>query len=133
MTPFPFLADGSVGLPVVAPGCPGLRCSLAAQERAAHFVVRQQLKGNGQSNELIVCVGADPLALGDRVANGFDFEKHSYLAGIYDGVTLTLSGSPFVVNVQVVIACAQCHGHIIPVGQVGIHIRIVVAAGLVCL
>ena len=49
-----------------------------------------------------MCVGADPLAVGDRVANGFDFEKHSYLAGIYDDVTLTLTGSPYVVNVQVV-------------------------------
>ncbi|PLC13874.1 hypothetical protein BV582_22770 [Bacillus paralicheniformis] len=67
-----------------------------------YFDVRQQLKGNGQSNELIVRVHADPLAVGDRVANGFDFEKHSYLAGIYDDVTLTLTGSPRVVNVQVV-------------------------------
>jgi beta-galactosidase/beta-glucuronidase len=67
-----------------------------------YFDVREHLKGNGQSNELIVCVHADPLAVGDRVANGFDFEKHSYLAGIYDDVTLTLTGSPSIVNVQVV-------------------------------
>jgi beta-galactosidase/beta-glucuronidase len=67
-----------------------------------YFDVRQYLNGDGQSNELIVFVGADPLAVGDRVANGFDFEKHSYLAGIYDDVTLTLTGSPCVVNVQVV-------------------------------
>ncbi len=67
-----------------------------------YFDVRKHLKGDGQSNELIVCVNADPLAVGDRVANGFDFEKRSYLAGIYDDVTLTLTGSPFVVNVQVV-------------------------------
>jgi len=67
-----------------------------------YFDVREHLKGNGQQNELIVCVGADPLAVGDRAANGHDFEKRSYLAGIYDDVTLTLAGSPYVVNVQVV-------------------------------
>lgn len=67
-----------------------------------YFDVGKHLEGNGQSNELIVRVHADPLAVGDRVANGFDFEKHSYLAGIYDDVTLTLTGSPSIVNVQIV-------------------------------
>jgi len=67
-----------------------------------YFDVRRRLKGGGQDNELIVCVGADPLSVGDHAANGYDFEKRSYLAGIYDDVTLTLTGSPYVVNVQVV-------------------------------
>ena len=67
-----------------------------------YFDVRGHLKGNGQDNELIVRIHADPLAVGDRAANGFDFEKQSYLAGIYDDVTLTLTGSPSIVNVQIV-------------------------------
>lgn len=88
----------------------GARIWLNGREVGAHdpcftpgyFDVAGHLKGNGETNELIVCVGADPLAVSDRAANGFDFEKHSYLAGIYDDVTLSLSGSPYVVGVQVV-------------------------------
>ncbi|MHC4404356.1 MAG: glycoside hydrolase family 2 TIM barrel-domain containing protein, partial [Planctomycetota bacterium] len=67
-----------------------------------YFDASEHLKGNGQTNELIVRVGADPLVIGDRAANGYDFEKASYLAGIYDDVELVLTGSPHVVNVQVV-------------------------------
>lgn len=67
-----------------------------------YFDVAKHLKGNGQSNELIVRVGAGPLFVGDRAANGYDFEKRSYLAGIYDDATLILTGSPYVVNVQIV-------------------------------
>lgn len=66
------------------------------------FDVRDHLRPDGQSNELVVRVGSDPLSVGDRAANGFDFEKRSYLAGIYDDVTLTLTGSPWIENVQVV-------------------------------
>jgi hypothetical protein len=78
-----------------------------------YFDVREHLLGNGQSNELVVCVGADPLAVGDRAANGFDFEKHSYLAGIYDDVTLALTGSPYVVNVQVVPETGQSTARVV--------------------
>jgi len=67
-----------------------------------YFDVREHLKGNGRSNELVVCVGADPLSVGDHAANGYDFEKRTYLAGIYDDVTLTLTGSPYVAGVQAV-------------------------------
>ena len=67
-----------------------------------YFDVAKHLKGSGEENELVVRVGVDPLFVGDRAANGYDFEKRSYLAGIYDSVSLILCGAPHVVNVQVV-------------------------------
>jgi len=78
-----------------------------------YFDVRKHLKGNGQSNELVVCVGAGPLSVGDRAANGYDFEKRSYLAGLYDDVTLILTGSPYVVNVQVVPEIQQMNARVV--------------------
>ncbi len=66
------------------------------------FDVRDYLRGNKEPNELVIRLGPDPLAIGDRAANGYDFEKSRYLAGIYDDVELQLSDVPRIVNVQIV-------------------------------
>jgi predicted RNA-binding protein YlxR (DUF448 family) len=53
-------------------------------------------------NELLVRVGADGDAVGPAVPSGSDYEKERYLPGIFDSVELVLSGTPNIVNVQVV-------------------------------
>jgi hypothetical protein len=67
-----------------------------------YFDVKGQLKGDGQENELIVRVGAGREALPKDTPTGWDFEKYLYIPGIYDSVELTLSGRPFISNIQVV-------------------------------
>ena len=52
-------------------------------------------------NELIVRVGADRDAVGRAHPDGFDFEKERYIPGIFDSVTLILSGTPNFESVQV--------------------------------
>lgn len=42
------------------------------------------LKGNGQSNELVVRVGADRESLPEGVPSAWDFEKYLFTPGIYD-------------------------------------------------
>jgi len=68
----------------------------------ARMDVKQQLKGAGQANELIVRVGADRESRPTDVPNGWDFEKYLYIPGIYDSVELILSGKPHIVNIQTV-------------------------------
>ena len=53
-------------------------------------------------NELIVRVGADRDAVSKLVESGMDGEKSRYIPGIYDNVELIMTGSPHIVNVQVV-------------------------------
>lgn len=67
-----------------------------------YFDLRKYLKGNGEPNELVVRIGATHFALPKELPWGWDAEKHSYLAGIYDSVELVLTGSPFVIRVQAV-------------------------------
>jgi beta-galactosidase len=67
-----------------------------------YFDIRNALKGGGEENELIIRLGPSPLTVTDRAANGYDFEKKRYLAGLYDDVSLILAGSPFLKNIQVV-------------------------------
>ncbi|NJN24581.1 MAG: hypothetical protein HC819_00550 [Cyclobacteriaceae bacterium] len=55
---------------------------------------------DGQENELLVAVGTYN-NLPDTVVNGHDFEKMKYIPGIYDEVSLTVSGYPFIANIQV--------------------------------
>jgi len=62
--------------------------------------VKPYLKGKGQSNELIVRVGADRECLPEGQPGGWDFEKYLYIPGIYDSVGLILTGAPYIVNVQ---------------------------------
>ncbi len=66
------------------------------------FDVRALLKGPGESNELVVRVGAHRDVLPKGMPDGFDFEKIRYIPGIYDSVQLILSGMPRVANVQAV-------------------------------
>ena len=67
-----------------------------------YFDVKGQLKGDRQENELIVRVGAGREALPTDTPTGWDFEKCLYIPGIYDSVELTLSGRPFISNIQVI-------------------------------
>lgn len=60
------------------------------------------LHGHGQTNELIIRVGADRDALPQDMPTGWDFEKYRYIPGIYDAVELVLTGAPYIVNVQTV-------------------------------
>lgn len=68
----------------------------------AYFNVRDGLKGNGETNELVVRVGATREALPKGMPDGHDFEKTRYIPGIYDSVELILTGSPRVVRMQTV-------------------------------
>ena len=60
------------------------------------------LKGDGQSNELVVRLGANRESLPADMPTGWDFEKYLFIPGIYDSVELILTGAPYVVNVQTV-------------------------------
>lgn len=64
-----------------------------------YFDARPALKTG--ENEIIVRVGADRDAIGRAYPDGFDFEKSRYIPGIFDCVTLILSGTPRIENVQV--------------------------------
>ena len=65
------------------------------------FDVKSFLKPAGEENELLIAVGCKN-NLPDTVTHGGDFEKTKYIPGIYDVVKLTLTGYPFIQNVQVV-------------------------------
>jgi beta-galactosidase/beta-glucuronidase len=52
-------------------------------------------------NELIVRVGAHPGVLPRTVSAGTDFEKIRWTPGIYDSVSIALSGSPHIESIQV--------------------------------
>jgi beta-galactosidase len=52
-------------------------------------------------NELVIRVGAHPGVLPETVSAGTDFEKNRWTPGIYDSVSLALSGSPTIETVQV--------------------------------
>ena len=64
--------------------------------------VRSHLKGDGQSNELVIRVGANRESLPQDMPTGWDFEKYLYIPGIYDSVDLILTGAPYISNVQTV-------------------------------
>ena len=65
-----------------------------------YFDVKRLLKGDGAENELIIRVGAAPNVLPRGIIFGLDFEKKVYIPGIYDSVSLILSGTPHIVRVQ---------------------------------
>ena len=52
-------------------------------------------------NEIVVRVGAHPGVLPESVSAGTDFEKNRWTPGIYDSVSLQLSGNPAIETVQV--------------------------------
>ncbi len=66
-----------------------------------YFDAKPALRGNRAVNELVVRVGASREAVPLTVASGFDFEKIRYIPGIFDSVELILSGTPYIVRVQV--------------------------------
>ncbi len=52
-------------------------------------------------NELLIRVGAHPGVLPSNVSAGTDFEKNRWTPGIYDDVSVMLSGDPVISTVQV--------------------------------
>lgn len=52
-------------------------------------------------NDLVVRIGAHPGALPVWAPGGTDFEKYKWTPGIYDNVSLILSGHPYIESVQV--------------------------------
>lgn len=68
----------------------------------AYLDVRAHLRGEGEENELVIRVGADRTALPEGQPGGWEVEKILYLPGIYDDVSLIMTGSPYIVNVQTV-------------------------------
>ena len=52
-------------------------------------------------NEIVVRVGAHPGVLPASVSAGADFEKNRWTPGIYDSVSLALSGDPAIESIQV--------------------------------
>ncbi len=66
------------------------------------YDARRALRGAGATNELIIRVGASRAFLPPSVPTGWDFEKKSYIPGLFDSVDLELSGTPNILEVQVV-------------------------------
>ncbi|MGA3266943.1 MAG: hypothetical protein ABSE16_08985 [Verrucomicrobiota bacterium] len=66
------------------------------------YDVRGALRGDGATNELLIRVGASRASLPPSVPTGFDYEKEWYIPGLWDSVELALSGTPNLVQVQVV-------------------------------
>ncbi len=70
---------------------------------AGSYDVSEVLKGNGESNELIVKVGTSiTYNSNNKNTYGDVLEKTKQLPGIYDDVELILTGNSFIENVQVV-------------------------------
>lgn len=67
---------------------------------AGYFDVTAALKWTGE-NELVVRIGAHPAALPVWAPAGTDYEKNKWTPGIYDNVSLILTGLPYVESVQV--------------------------------
>ena len=66
------------------------------------YDVRDALRGSGATNELVIRVGASRASLPPSVPTGFDYEKQSYIPGLFDSVELALCGTPNLVQVEVV-------------------------------
>lgn len=68
---------------------------------SASFDIRKFLNPMGVENELLIGIGTSN-NMPDTVMWGQDFEKLTYIPGIYDNVELILSGFPFIRNIQTV-------------------------------
>ena len=68
---------------------------------AANFDIKEFLNARGEINELVIGVGTVN-QLPDTVIWGHDFEKLTYIPGIYDDVKIVLSGLPFIRNIQTI-------------------------------
>lgn len=67
---------------------------------AGYFDLTGAINWEGE-NRLIVRIGAHPAALPEWVPAGTDFEKTKWTPGIYDSVSLLLSGNPVIETIQV--------------------------------
>ncbi len=65
------------------------------------FNVRPYIKGPGETNEVVIRLGAFRDAVPPSIPSGWDFEKVKYIPGIFDSVELILSGSPHLDWLQV--------------------------------
>ncbi len=65
------------------------------------FDIKSLLNESGEDNILLISVGCKN-NLPDTVVGGYDFEKTKYIPGIYDDVTLILTNSLFIKNIQTV-------------------------------
>ena len=65
------------------------------------FDIKELVNEAGEPNELLIGIGTAP-NLPDTVVWGHDFEKLTYIPGIYDDVELVLSDYPFIRNIQIV-------------------------------
>ena len=65
------------------------------------YDVRAALRGGGATNELVIRVGASRASLPPWAPLAWDYEKKSYIPGLFDSVELALSGTPNIVQVQV--------------------------------
>jgi len=68
----------------------------------AEFNIRQHVLAQGQTNELLIRIGASRESLPETMPRGWDFEKLRYIPGIYDSIQLILTGTPHIVCVQTV-------------------------------
>ena len=66
------------------------------------FDLKPHIKTDGTENELVIRVGASLAQIPLSVTDGWDPEKARYVPGIYDSVTLIVTSTPHVVNVQTV-------------------------------
>ncbi len=66
-----------------------------------YFNIVRFLNPPGEVNELMIAVGTYN-NMPDTVISGHDFEKLTYIPGIYDDVKLILSNYPFINNIQTV-------------------------------
>jgi beta-galactosidase len=53
------------------------------------------------TNDLVIAVGSGRSSLPPDMPDGFDYEKIRYIPGIFDDVSLILSGTPYIRTVQV--------------------------------
>jgi len=66
------------------------------------FDLKPYIKTDGSENELVIRVGASLAQIPLSVADGWDGAKLQYMPGIYDSVSLIVTSTPHVVNVQTV-------------------------------
>ncbi len=65
------------------------------------YDITSLLKKPGETNEMVVRVGAFTDNLDSSVIYGTDFEKIRYLSGIYDDVELIITGNEHIDNIQI--------------------------------
>jgi hypothetical protein len=67
---------------------------------AGYFNLTGAMRWKGENN-LVIRIGAHPAAMSPRIPAGTDFEKLRWTPGIYDSVSLLLSGNPVLESIQV--------------------------------